>query len=122
MKQETYKTAELFNYGGKNSSVMGGFLIFMGVIFFLGMSGVTVFGHSAWMLVALLPVYWIVVTAYRRYQLEGRSSRAVFSILLFGLLPFAYIAAFILGINVSTIWPIGLIVTGAGYILFGMGK
>ena len=122
MKQETYETPELFKSDSDSSKWAGGFLILMGGIFFLSMSGVSIFGMSPWLLVALLPVYWIGVTAYKRYQEDGRLSGRVFSILVWGLLPFAYMGAAFLGINVGKLWPIGLIAVGASMLLFGSQK
>jgi hypothetical protein len=117
-----YETSEQYKMWKPGNSVIGGFFILMGTIFFLGMSEVTILGKSPWLLVALLPVYWIGVMAYKRYQQEGRVSRHVFSMLVFGLLPFAYIAAAFLGFNMAAIWPIGLIAVGVSYLLFGINK
>ena len=122
MKHETFDTHESYKNELAGSKLLGGFIILMGGIFFLGMSGVSILGYSPWMLMALLPVYWIVMMAYKYYKEDGRVSRRVFSILAFGLLPFAYIAATILGFNVAAIWPIGLIAVGASIILFGGSK
>ena len=66
------RQAEVFN---------GGFFVIMGSIFFLGMSDVTIFGRSPWLLVGLLPTYWIVVTklsllSSRRLCLPARCRNA----------------------------------------------
>lgn len=122
MNYETIKTSEEYKERKPGNRVMGGFFILMGTIFFLGMSNVTILGKSPWLLVALLPVYWISVMAYKRYQQEGRISRHVFSLLIFGLLPFTYIAAAFLGFNVAVIWPIGLIAVGVSHLLLGINK
>ena len=122
MKQELLEHAEQNKVGKPSGVAIGGFFILMGAIFYLAMSGASILGGSAWLLVALLPVYWIVVTAYKRYQPEGRITRSVFSILVFGLLPFIYIAAIILGISVSAIWPIGLIAVGVSFLFFGVNR
>jgi hypothetical protein len=122
MKQESVESPELYKDGQDNGRLAGGFLILMGLIFFLGMTGVSILGKSAWMLIALLPVYWIGVMAYKRYREDGRLSPRVFSILVFGLPPFAYIAAIFLGLNVSALWPVGLIAVGVSFLLFGSRK
>jgi hypothetical protein len=88
----------------------------------MGTSGITIAGHSPWMLAGLLPIYWIGVTAYRRYKEDGRLTRRVFSIAVFALLPFAYMAAMALGYNVSGLWPLGIIVLGVSILLFGGSK
>lgn len=97
-------------------------MIFMGAIFLMGTSGINFAGRSPWMLVALLPLYWIGVTAYRCYKEEGRLTRRVFGIAIFGVLPLAYIAALALGYSVSGLWPLGIIVVGVSFLLFSGSK
>ncbi len=122
MKQESVESPELFKSNREVSRWAGGFLIIMGSIFFLGMSGVTILGKSPWMLLALLPLYWIGLAAYKRYQEDGHVSPHVFSIAVFGLVPFAYIAALFLGFSVSGLWPMGLIAVGISIIVSGIKK
>jgi len=122
MKQETFDSPNLFKEEKQSSQLAGGFLIIMGGIFFLGMSGITILGLSPWLLVALLPLYWIGVMVYKRYREDGRLSRRVFSILIWGMLPFVYIAAAFLGFNMARLWPIGLIAVGVSILLFGSEK
>jgi hypothetical protein len=74
------------------------------------------------MLIALVPIFWIGVSAYRRYKADGRLTRRVFSITVFAVLPFAYMAAMALGYSVSGLWPLGIIVVGVSFILFGGSK
>lgn len=97
-------------------------MVLMGAIFLMGTSGITFAGHSPWMLVALLPIYWIGVSAYRRYKEDGRLTRRVFSIAVFAVLPFSYMAAMALGYSVSGLWPLGIIVVGVSFVLFGGSK
>ena len=122
MKQETYETQENYKNERENSKYVGGFLLLLGAIFFLGVSEVPNLGFNPWILMALIPVYWIIVAAYKHYKEEGRISRRVYLIAVFGLLPFAYISASTLGLNVAAIWPIGLIAVGAAFILYGGTK
>jgi hypothetical protein len=117
MKQETVVNSE--QVVGK---WMGAFMLLTGAIFLLGTSGLTIAGRSPWMLVALLPVYWIGVTAYRRYQEDGRLTRRVFSIAVFSMVPLVYIAALALGYTVSGLWPLGIIAVGVSMLLFGGSK
>ena len=105
-----------------DQAMAGGFLILMGGIFFLGSLGITIMGRSAWWLAALLPVYWILIYAYRLYRRDGHFSRRVFGILIWSLLPFAYIVAAAQGWNVGAIWPLGLIAAGLGMLVFNSGK
>lgn len=125
MKQENLKKQSEENFGlfGQDGgqAFAGGFMIFMGVIFLMGVLGITVLGKSAWWLSALLPVYWIVVVGLRRYREDGRFSRRVLAILIWGLVPFAYVAGVALGLNVGLIWPLGIIVAGVGMLLYGRG-
>jgi hypothetical protein len=122
MKQETVVNSEQVKGEHEAGKWMGTFMILMGAIFLMGTSGITFAGHSPWMLVALLPIYWIGVTAYRRYKEDGRLTRRVFSIAVFAVLPFAYMAAMALGYSVSGLWPLGIIAVGVSFVLFGGGK
>jgi hypothetical protein len=62
------------------------------------------------------------VSAYRRYQADGRLSRRVLSIAVFAVLPLAFMAAMALGYSVSGLWPLGAIVAGVSFILLGGRK
>jgi hypothetical protein len=75
MKQETVVNSEQVKGEHEGGKWRGAFMVLTGAIFLTGTSGLTIAGHSPWMLVALLPVYWIGVTAYGRYielELERR--------------------------------------------------
>ena len=122
MKQEASVNTKRFKEEKEGSKWIGGFFILMGAIFFLGMTEVSILGHNPWLLMALLPVYWIGVMAYKRYKEDGRVSRRVFYPFVFGLLPYAYVAAAILGFNVGAIWPLSIVAVGVSFILFGRGK
>jgi hypothetical protein len=122
MKQETVVNSEQVKGEHEVGKLMGVFMVLMGAIFLMGTSGLTIAGHSPWMLVALLPVYWIGVAAYKRYKEDGRLTRRVFSIAVFGVLPIAYIAALALGYSVSGLWPLGIIAVGVSILLFGGSK
>jgi hypothetical protein len=97
--------------------VQGGFQILLGIVFLLAMSGVSIFGRSIWLLMGLLPVYWMVVSAYRYYREDGNLSNRVLATLICSLFPFVFIAAAIAGIDMGRIWPIALIAIGATTIL-----
>jgi uncharacterized membrane protein len=122
MKQETVVNSEQVKGEHEFGKWMGAFMVLMGAIFLLGTSGITFAGRSPWMLVALLPAYWIGVTAYRCYKEEGRLTRRVFSIAVFSVLPFAYMVAMVLGYSVSGLWPLGVIAVGVSFLLFGGSK
>jgi hypothetical protein len=122
MKHETVHISEHHHEEAGGKKLMGGFLVALGVIFLLGSSGISILGFNPWILMALLPVYWVVAVAYRHYQEDGHISRRVIAPLVFGLLPLAYAGAAILGLNVASIWPIGLIAAGVYCILMGGGK
>ncbi|MCB8934744.1 MAG: hypothetical protein KIS95_08210 [Anaerolineae bacterium] len=97
-------------------------MILTGAIFLMGTAGITIAGHSPSMLLALFPIYWIGASAYWRYKEDGRLTRRVFSIAVFAVLPLAYIAAMVLGYSISGLWPLGIIVAGVSFILFGRSK
>jgi hypothetical protein len=122
MKQETVVNSEQVKGEHEVGKWMGAFMVLTGAIFLMGTSGITIAGHSPWMLVALLPIYWIGVSAYRRYKEDGRLTRRVFSIAVFAVLPFAYMAAMALGYSISGLWPLGIIVVGVSFVLNGGSK
>lgn len=122
MKQETVISSEPVKGEHEAGKWMGAFMVLTGAIFLMGTSGITFAGHSPWMLVALLPIYRIGESAYRRYQEDGRLTRRVFSTAVFALLPFAYMVAMALGYSVSGLWPLGIIVVGVSFVLSGGSK
>ena len=101
----------------RSDAAQGGFLILLGIIFLLAMSGVSIFGRSIWLVMGPLPVYWIAVKAYRLYREDGYLSNRVLTMMISSLFPFVFIAAVIAGINVGSLWPIALIAIGVTTIL-----
>jgi hypothetical protein len=122
MKRETGVKSEQVNGEHEAGKWMGALIVFMGAIFLLGTSGFTIGGHCPSLLIAMVPIYWIGASAYRRYQQEGGLSRRVFGIAIFAVLPFAYMVAMALGYSVSGLWPLGIIVVGVSVLLFGGSK
>lgn len=122
MKQETVVNSEQVKWEHDAGKWIGPFMIFVGAIFLMGTAGITIGGHSPSMLLGLLPIYWIGMSAYRRYQEDGRLTRRVFSIAVFAVLPFAFIAAMVLGYSISGLWPLGIIAVGVSFILFSSSK
>ena len=122
MKQEPIVTSERANGEYGFGKWTGAFMIFIGAIFLMGTAGITIGGHSPSMLLALVPIFWIAVAAYRRYQQDGRLTRRVVSIAVFAVLPFAFIAAMALGYSISGLWPLGIIVVGVSVLLLGGSK
>jgi hypothetical protein len=118
MKPETVVNSKQVKREHEVGTWMGAFMVLLGAIFLLGTFGITIAGHSPTMLIALLPIYLIGVSAYRRYKEDGRLTRRVFSIAVFAVLPFAYMTAMALGYSVSGLWPLGIIVVGVSFILF----
>ena len=119
MKQEPIVTSERANGEYGFGKWTGAFMIFIGAIFLMGTAGITIAGHSPSMLLALFPIYWIGVSAHRRYKEDGRLSRRVISIAVFAVLPFAFMAAMVLGYSISGLWPLGIIVVGVSFLLLG---
>ncbi len=122
MKQEPIVTSEQANGEYGFGKWTGAFMIFIGAIFLMGTAGITIGGHSPSMLLALVPIFWIAVAAYRRYQQDGRLTRRVVSIAVFAVLPFAFMAAMALGYSISGLWPLGIIVVGVSVLLLGGSK
>ncbi len=122
MKQETVVNSEQVKGEHEAGKWMGVFMVLMGAIFLMGTAGITIGGYSPSILIALVPIYWIAVSAYRRYKEDGRLTRRVFSIAVFAVLPFAYMAAMALGYSVSGLWPLGILVVGVSFILYSGRK
>jgi len=122
MKQETVGNSEQFKRQHQVGNWMGALMLLTGAIFLMSTFGITIAGHSPSMLLALYPIFWIGLSAYRRYQEDGRLTRRVFSIAVFAVLPFAYMAAMVLGYSVSDLWPLGIIVVGVSLILSSGSK
>lgn len=122
MKQETVVHTEQVKRERKVGIENGVFMLLIGAIFLMGTSGITFAGHSPTMLIALVPIYWIGVSAYKRYQEDGRLTPRVFSTAVFALLPFTYLVAMFLGYPTSRLWPLGIIVVGISFLLFGARK
>lgn len=122
MKQVTVVNSEQVTGEHGTGKWMGALMIFMGAIFLMGTAGITIGGHNPSLLIALVPIYWIGVSAYRRYQEDGRLTRRVFGIAVFAVLPFAFMVAMVLGRPVSGLWPLGAIVVGISFLLHSGGK
>jgi hypothetical protein len=101
----------------QRNMAQGGFQILLGVLFLLVIYGTTIFGSSIWLVMGLLPLYWIGLKAYRVYQEDGSISNRVLTTLLPCLFPFVFIVAIIAGIDMSRLWPIVLILAGVTTIL-----
>lgn len=101
----------------QSNTAQGGFQILLGILFLLAIYGTTIFGSSIWLVMGLLPVYWIGLKAYRLYREDGYISNRVLITLISCLFPFVFIVAIIAGIDMSRLWPIALIVAGATTIL-----
>ena len=122
MKQETVVNAEQVKGENGIEKWMGALMVLTGAVFLMGTAGITIAGRSPTMLIGLVPIFWIGMSAYRRYQEDGRLTRRVFSIAVFAVLPFAYMAAMSLGYSVSGLWPVGIIAVGVSFILFRGSK
>jgi hypothetical protein len=101
----------------QNKAAQGGFQILLGIFFLFGIYGAASFGSSIWLVMGLLPVYWMGLKAYRLYQEDGRISNRVLNTLIPCLFPAVLIVAIIAGIDMSRLWPLALILAGATTIL-----
>lgn len=122
MQQETVVNSKPIKGEHDVGKWTGAFMVFMGAIFLMGAFGITFAGRSPWVLMALLPVYWIGMAAYRCYQEEGRLTRRVIGIAIFAVLPLTYMTALVLGYPVSGLWPLSIIAVGVAFILLGSSK
>jgi hypothetical protein len=103
----------------QSNKFTGGLLLITGLIFLLGMSGVSILGFSPWDRLGLIPIYWIVANVYRHYKTEGRITPYIFIPLLFVLFPIGFVAASILGFDLYKLWPLVLIVVGFWFLFSG---
>lgn len=101
----------------QSNYAQGGFQILMGILFLLAIYGTSIFGGSIWLVMGLLPVYWVGLKAYRLYREDGFISNRVLATLISCLFPFVIIVAIIAGIDISRLWPIALILVGTATIL-----
>lgn len=122
MKQENFVNSEQVKGEHGVGKWMGPLLVLMGVIFLMGTSGITIGGYSPTLLIGLAPIILIGAAAHRQYKVEGRVSRRVLGIAVFAVLPFVVMAAMALGHSISGLWPLGAIVVGVSFILFGSGE
>jgi hypothetical protein len=95
----------------------GGFQIVLGLLFLLAIYGTATFGSSIWLVIGLVPLYWIGLKAYRFYREDGYLSNRVLTTLLSCVFPFVIIVAIIVGIDMSRLWPLALILAGVATIL-----
>jgi hypothetical protein len=101
-----------------NNIMVGISMMLIGGIALLSISGIEILGRSPWMLMALLPVGWIIMAAYNKYLENGRKlNKHVAVILLFALIPFAYMLFPILGLSVNVLWPMSMIFIGLCFVL-----
>jgi uncharacterized BrkB/YihY/UPF0761 family membrane protein len=100
-----------------SNMAQGGVQILMGIVFLLAIFGTTIFGSSIWLVMGLLPIYWIGFKAHRLYREDGYVSNRVLTTLSSCLFPFVIIVAIIAGVDMSRLWPIALILAGATTIL-----
>lgn len=103
----------------QSNRLTGGLLVIMGLIFFFGMSGQSIFGLSPWYLMGLIPIYWMVANVYRLYKTEGRITPYIFIPLLFAIFPIGFIAASILGFDFYKLWPLVIIICGLWFLFSG---
>lgn len=101
----------------QHSVAQGGFQILLGILFLIVIYGMTSFGSRIWLVLGLVPIYWIGLKAYRLYREDGRISNRVVTTLIPCLFPAVLIVAIIAGIDLSRLWPIALILAGAATIL-----
>jgi uncharacterized membrane protein len=113
----TMKTMHTPERHEQSNSAQGGFQILLGLLFLLAIYGATTFGSSIWLVLGLIPFYWIGLKAYRHYREDGYISNRVLITLMSCLFPFVIIVAIIAGIDMSRLWPIALILAGATTIL-----
>ena len=113
LKEQTEKAT------GRLDTVAGGlFMVVMGIVFLAHNTVFDALGAHAWLLFLAIPIYWILFAAYRAYLEAGRRfTTEVGNRLLWGLFPFAIIGWGALGLDYALIWPVTIIIIGAGMVL-----
>lgn len=119
MKFEVFGTPEKIGENKIASIATGAFFILIGGLFLLSQTGFTIMGQSPWILMALVPLFWIAVAIYQRYRQDRRISGAIVAMLAFSLVPFVFVGASLLGFDMGALWPLILIGIGAVVLLSG---
>lgn len=112
VETDGWKMGQGVNWGGL-------FMIALGALFLLNQMDVRILGRSPFVLMGFVPVLGIVAAAWHQYQRDGRFSRNVVMIAVWGLFPMAFVAAAIFGFNMALIWPVALILMGVCVLAFG---
>jgi hypothetical protein len=95
----------------------GVFMILLGGVFLVNMNDLFDMGSSRWMIWLLIPAYWVAISAWCAFRSDSPDARSKsLTILLFGLMPFAFAALPALGLNAKFIAPLVLIVIGLSMI------
>jgi hypothetical protein len=96
----------------------GVFMILLGGVFLVNMNDLFDMGSSRWAIWLLIPAYWVVISAWSAFHSDSPDARSKsLTILLFGLMPFAFAALPALGFNAQFIAPLVLIVIGLSMII-----
>lgn len=85
----------------QSKAAQGGFQIFLGIVFLIAIYGASVFGSSIWLIIGLVPVYWISLKTYKFYKEDGYVSNRVLTTMLSCLFPLIFIVAIIAGFDMS---------------------
>jgi hypothetical protein len=97
---------------------MGGVvLILLGCVFFLQNAGVRILNDNWWALFILIPSGGLLIGAWNMYRAHGRFTRAVAGMVTGALAPLAVALIFLFNLDWGTVWPVFLIVAGAGALL-----
>ncbi len=103
------------------SRVAGIVLIVLGAIFLLQNAGLVIPGNW-WALFILIPAAGSFVRAWNNYQAAGNLSGAVRGPLVGGLMLTAVALIFLFDLDWGQLWPVFLIIAGAGALLSGLGR
>lgn len=102
---------------GRSNWFGGAVLIFMGLAFLLPAFGI-VGWDQMWIVFPLIPIAAILYGAWQRYEANGRRlDGRLFAILIWSLLPFAYLVSIWADLDVGRLWPISFILAGVTALL-----
>jgi len=91
-------------------------MILLGAIYFLAASGF-VSWHTVGMMMAIVPVLWVLHSGWRAYQAAGQLTGRIISNLMWALFPFLIVSLWYVGFNIGNLWPLGAIFVGLTMLL-----
>ncbi len=105
-------------YGGSAPWIVGLIFIVIGIVLLAQNFGYQVtYLQNWWALFILIPAVGALTTAWNMYRIDGRLTAASRGSLIGGIILLMVTITFLFGLNWALIWPLLLILGGAGLLL-----